>query len=233
MADSIGVLLVDDIPLVRSGLESAFTRHQDVRVVGIAESGVHAIQLARQHRPDVILMDVSMPPGMSGVDAAKLISAEPELTEVKILMLSVHADDETVFEALRAGVRGFLLKDTAPEDIVRSVRTVAGGGSVLSPNLVRRVLTEFARRPAMLPHDGTALDRLTKREREVFDMLVGGYRNEEMAKVLVVGESTVKSHIQRLYDKLGVRDRVQVVIYAYEQGIISPGRASRVIVDSR
>jgi DNA-binding NarL/FixJ family response regulator len=219
----IRVLVADDIPLVRSGVRSAIEASPDMGVVGEAESSVHAIYLARQLQPDVVLMDVSMPPGMSGLEASRMLSVDSSVPDTKIIILTVYFDEETVFEALRSGVQGFLLKDSPPEKIVEAVRAVVDGGFVLSPAVVGGVIREFAKRPTISHAADAGLERLTDRERDVFRMLVCGYHNEEIAKMLVVAESTVKSHVQRLYGKLGVRDRVQVVIYAYEHGLIAPG----------
>ena len=218
MADTVRVLVVDDIPLVRSGVRAALETASDITVVGEAESGVDAIRLARQLRPDILLIDVSMP-GMSGLEASRILSEDASVPDLKIIILTVHIDEETVFEALRGGVRGFLLKDSPADAIVDAVRTVMDGGSVLSPAVVGGVIREFAKRPTIRRAAHVGLDRLTDRERDVFRMLVCGYHNEEIAQMLVVAESTVKSHVQRLYGKLGVRDRVQVVIYAYEHGL--------------
>jgi DNA-binding NarL/FixJ family response regulator len=223
MSTPTRVLIADDIPMVRNGVRAAIESAADMTVVGEAESGVHAMQLARRLQPDVILLDVSMPPGMSGLEASRLLSVDPSLPDTKIIILTVYVDEETVFEALRSGVHGFLLKDSPAEKIVEAVRAVMAGGSVLSPAIVGGVINEFAKRPTVSRAADAGLDRLTGRERDVFRMLVCGYHNEEIAKMLVVAESTVKSHVQRLYGKLGVRDRVQVVIYAYEHGLIAPG----------
>lgn len=222
--DQIGVLIVDDHPLVRSGVRSAIEDETDINVIGEADSGLLAVQMVRTLRPDVVLMDVSLPPGISGLVASQSIAADPTVEDTKIVMLSVDVDDDTLFEALRCGVNGFLLKDTPPEKIVEAVRTVARGGSVLSPSLTSTIITEFARRPTVNRSQEVGLEQLTSREFDVFKLLVCGYHNEEIAKILVVAESTVKSHVQRLYDKLGVRDRVQVVIYAYEHGLIVMGQ---------
>ncbi|TKA11225.1 response regulator [Actinacidiphila oryziradicis] len=230
--DQIDVLIVDDHPLVRSGVRSAIADELDINVVGEADSGLLAIQMVRVLKPDVVLMDVSLPPGINGLVASQSISNDDTVPDTKIVMLSVDADDDTLFEALRCGVSGFLLKDTPPEKIVDAVRTVARGGSVLSPSLTATVITEFARRPTVNRSHEVGLEQLTSREFDVFKLLVCGYHNEEIAKILVVAESTVKSHVQRLYDKLGVRDRVQVVIYAYEHGLIVMGQSGWQQVES-
>lgn len=226
MGEPIRVLVADDMPLVRDGIGSAIAAASDMRVVGEAESGLHAIKLVRELEPDVLLIDVSMP-GINGLEVSRVLSADSAVGDLKIVILTVFGDDETVFEALRNGVHGFLLKDSSTAEIIEAVRTVVNGGSVLSPAVVGGVIREFAKRPTVSRAAGVTLNRLTQRERDVFRMLVCGYHNGEIAKALVVEESTVKSHVQRLYGKLGVRDRVQVVIYAYEHGLIAPGIESR------
>jgi DNA-binding NarL/FixJ family response regulator len=226
MAAQIDVLVVDDHPLVRNGVRMAISTEPDIHVVGEADSGLHAIQMVRMLKPAVVLMDVSMPPGISGVEASRSLAQDAATKGTKIIMLSVHVDDDTLFEALRCGVSGFLLKDAPPEKIVEAVRTVAAGGSVLSPALISTVINDFARRPTLNRSPEEGLENLTSRELDVLKLLVCGYHNEEIAKILVVAESTVKSHVQRLYEKLRVRDRVQLVIYAYEQGLITLGQSA-------
>ncbi|MEV8638725.1 response regulator transcription factor [Streptosporangium sp. NPDC051023] len=226
MVAQVDVLIVDDHPLVRNGVRMAISDKLDINVVGEADSGLHAIQMARMLKPAVVLMDVSMPPGISGLEASRSLAHDRATQGTKIIMLSVHVDDDTLFEALRSGVSGFLLKDSPPEKIVEAIRTVAAGGSVLSPVLISTVIAEFARRPTLSRSQEDGLENLTSREFDVFKLLVCGYHNEEIAKTLVVAESTVKSHVQRLYEKLRVRDRVQLVIYAYEQGLITMGQSA-------
>jgi DNA-binding NarL/FixJ family response regulator len=223
----IEVLIVDDHPLVRDGVRMAISNNADIKVVGEAESGSAAVQLVRTLKPNVVLMDISMPPGMSGIEASRSLALDSSVQDTKIVMLSMYFDNDTLFEALRCGVSGFLLKDSSPERIVDAVRTVASGGAVLSPSLTSAVIAEFARRPTVGRTQADGLQQLTSREFDVFKLLICGYHNEEIAKMLVVAESTVKSHVQRLYDKLGVRDRVQLVIYAYEHGLITRGQSSQ------
>ncbi|MEU5311951.1 response regulator transcription factor [Streptomyces sp. NPDC021562] len=224
--EQIDVLIVDDHPLVRDGIRMAISDQPDINVIGEADSGLHAVYTVRRTKPDVVLMDVSMPPGISGIEASRMLLLDPAVVDTRIVILSVHVDDDTLFEALRCGVSGFLLKDSPPERILEGIRTVARGGSVLSPGLIATVIAEFARRPTVTRTQEDGLDRLTSREFDVFKLLVCGYHNEEIAKLLVVAESTVKSHVQRLYEKFGVRDRVQLVIYAYEHGLISLGQSA-------
>lgn len=219
---SVRIVIADDAPLIRHGMCHLLDGESDIEVVGEAVSGRHAVQLARTLRPGVLLMDVSMP-GMDGLEATRIICSESGLEDVRVLMLSVHADDETVLAALRAGASGFVLKDATTDKIVEAVRTVACGDSILSPAITRKLIVEFAKRPTVNRAGGAdELSSLTRRERDVFRMLACGYRNDEIARLLVIGESTVKSHVQRLYEKLGVRDRVQVVIFAYEHGMVEP-----------
>nr|WP_198151818.1 response regulator transcription factor [Kibdelosporangium sp. MJ126-NF4]CEL19967.1 DNA-binding response regulator, LuxR family [Kibdelosporangium sp. MJ126-NF4]CTQ97191.1 DNA-binding response regulator, LuxR family [Kibdelosporangium sp. MJ126-NF4] len=226
MHEQADVLLVDDMPLVRGGLRMMLEGQSGIRIVGEAENGVDAIRAARIHKPDVVLMDVSMP-GMTGIEAMRLMLSEPELAHVKVIVLSVHADDETVFDALRSGASGYMLKDSRADILLDAVRTVSAGHGVLAPPLTNRLFREIVSRPAISASSGDQIDRLTSRETDVFKLLACGYRNDEIAAALVVGESTVKSHIQRIYEKLGVHDRVEVVIYAYENGYIRPGHGGR------
>ena len=216
--DPISVLIVDDQPLIRSGLRAGFADARDIVVVGEASSGEDAVRVVQQQRPDVVLMDIVMP-GMNGVEATRRI-CRPGTTKPSVVILTMYDCDEYVFEALRAGACGFVLKDVQPEVLTEAVRQVAAGRGILSPSVTRRLISEFARRRAPTSDGELGLSRLTRREREVFQLLAQGHRTEEVASVLRLCESTVKSHVQHLYHKLGVRDRVQVVIYAYENGLI-------------
>jgi DNA-binding NarL/FixJ family response regulator len=215
----IRVLIVDDQPLMRQGLQAVFAPLDDIVVVGEASNGADAVERVRRTAPDVVLMDVNMP-RMSGVEATRRICAgDPGAGTPKIVMITMYDQDEYVFDALRAGASGYLLKDASPVQLADAVREVAGGGALLSSSVTRRLIREFVRRPA-LPSAGTAeLQSLTGRELDVFRLIVQGYGNAEIAEKLTLGESTIKSHVQHLYRKLGVRDRVQVVIYAYENGL--------------
>lgn len=218
--DEISVLIVDDQALVRQGLKAMLEPVSGVRVIGEAPNGSEAVRQARRTSPDVVFMDVHMP-GMDGLEATRRI-CEQASTDTKVIILTLYDQDEHVFDALRAGASGFLLKDSPPEKIIEAVCDVASGGALLSSSITRRLIREFVRRPAPA---GAApeLAQLSGRERDVFELLVQGYSNQDMANALFLGESTVKSHIQHLYQKLGMRDRVQVVIYAYENGLVSSG----------
>jgi DNA-binding NarL/FixJ family response regulator len=215
----IRILIVDDQPLVRQGLQAVFAPLDDMDVVGEASNGAEALERVRRSAPDVVLMDVNMP-RMSGLEAAgRICSGEFGDTAPKIVMLTMYDRDEYVFDALRAGASGFLIKDASPDQLAGAVREVVAGGALLSSSVTRQLIREFVRTPA-LPSAAVELKSLTGRELDVFRLLVQGYGNAEIAEKLHLGESTIKSHVQHLYRKLGVRDRVQVVIYAYENGLI-------------
>ncbi|WP_245682000.1 response regulator [Actinomadura kijaniata] len=218
----IRVLLADDQPLVRDGLRATLAGVGGVEIVGEAPDGVEAVRLARRLRPDVLLMDVTMP-RMDGLEATAELCGPHGVPGIKIIILTMYDQDEHVFGALRAGASGFVLKDAPTSQVVEAVHTVAAGEALLSPAVTSRLIAEFARRPLLSPATSAAMSRLTGRELDVFKLLVRGHSNEEMARLLSLGESTVKSHVQHLYQKLGVRDRVQLVIYAYEYGLLRPG----------
>ncbi|UBU10963.1 response regulator [Nonomuraea gerenzanensis] len=219
----VRLAIVDDQPLVRRGLRATFDEVADVLVVGEAANGVEALHALRGSQVDVVLMDINMP-RMGGLEATRRIC---EGSGPRVVILTMYDQDEYVFEALRAGASGFVLKDSSPELLVEGVRTVASGEGLLSPSVTGRLIAEFARRPVVSAAVVPELVGLTDRELDVFRLLVRGHRNEDIARLLVLGESTVKSHVQHLYQKLGVRDRVQVVIYAYENGLVQPGRRSQ------
>jgi DNA-binding NarL/FixJ family response regulator len=217
----IRVLIVDDQPLARAGFRAVLEATGTVEVVAEAESGEQAIELAGRHDPDVVLMDVRMP-GMDGIEATRLMPRQ------KVLILTTFGLDDYIIEALRAGASGFLLKDAPVEELVRAVRTVAAGDAQLSPAVTKRLLDQVARRlPSAVQRDTDSLDELTEREREVLRLLAVGMSNAEIAAALVVSEPTVKTHVSSVLSKLGLRDRVQAVIYAYENGLITPRRADR------
>ncbi len=222
MLKQIRVLLADDQPLVRDGLRATLAGVGGVEIVGEAPDGVEAVRLARRLRPDVLLMDVTMP-RMDGLEATAELCGPHGVPGIKIIILTMYDQDEHVFGALRAGASGFVLKDAPTSQVVEAVHTVAAGEALLSPAVTSRLIAEFARRPLLSPATSAAMSRLTGRELDVFKLLVRGHSNEEMARLLSLGESTVKSHVQHLYQKLGVRDRVQLVIYAYEYGLLRPG----------
>ena len=213
----IRVLIADDQPLARAGFRAVLEATGTIEVVAEAESGAEAIELARREAPDVVLMDVRMP-GMDGIEATR------RMPHQKVLILTTFGIDDYIIEALRAGASGFLLKDAPVEELVRAVRTVAAGDAQLSPAVTKRLLDQVARRlPAAITRDADSLAELTGREREVLRLLAVGMSNAEIAEALVVSEPTVKSHVSSVLSKLGLRDRVQAVIYAYENGLIEPG----------
>jgi DNA-binding NarL/FixJ family response regulator len=219
------VLVVDDQALVRTGFRMIVNAEPDLQVIGEAEDGLDAIQQAAQARPDVVLMDIRMP-RLDGVEATRrLVSADP-VGAPKVIILTTFDLDEYVVEALRAGASGFLLKDVPPEDLVDAIRVVAGGEALLAPSVTRRLLDRFAQ----LPSAATApsgLDQLTDRELDVLRQLARGLSNAEIAEALFVSETTVKTHVGRVLMKLGLRDRVQVVVLAYESGLVQPGIGER------
>jgi DNA-binding NarL/FixJ family response regulator len=216
------VLIADDQALVRVGLRKILEAEPDLEVVGEAADGEEAIGEARHLRPDVVLMDIRMPV-LDGIEATRrIVQAQPG---TRVLILTTFGLDTYVYEALRAGASGFMLKDAPPEEIAAAVRIVASGEALLAPAVTRAVVEEFARRPvpkepAALP---AALSELTPREREVLDLLARGLSNPEICAQLVITEATAKTHVARILQKLGLRDRVQVVVYAYETGLIAPG----------
>ncbi|MEU4542247.1 response regulator transcription factor [Nonomuraea dietziae] len=216
---TIRVLIVDDQPLIRSGLHATFAQADDIVVVGEAANGVDAVRMVRSQQPDVVLMDIDMP-RMNGLTATREIVALDRKKPTKVVILTIFDQDEHLFDALRSGASGFILKHAPIERLLEAVREAAEGDALLSPSVTRRLIDEFARRPELSSGSAQTLDQLTEREREVFRLLVRGYSNEEIARTLVLGDSTIKSHVQHLYQKLGVRDRVQVVIYAYENGLV-------------
>ena len=217
----IRVLLADDQALVRAGFRALLDAEPDVEVGGEASDGAAALRLVASTSPDVILMDIRMLQ-MDGLEATRRIAADPALTGTRIVILTTFDLDEYVFEALRVGASGFLLKDTEPADLVRGVRAVAAGDALLSPRVTRRLIAEFASRsPA--PIAPPQLDQLTDREREVMALVGAGLSNEEIAAQLVVSPATAKTHVSRAMIKLGARDRAQLVVFAYEAGLVRPG----------
>lgn len=217
----IRVLLADDQALVRAGFRALLDAEEGIEVVAEASDGAAAVQQARATRPDVILMDIRMP-HVDGLEATRQIAADPTLAETRIVILTTFDLDEYVFEALRIGAAGFLLKDTEPVDLVRGVRAVAGGDALLSPRVTRRLIAEFAGR-VRTPTPSGHLDQLTDREREVMALVAAGLSNEEIAGRLFVSPATAKTHVSRAMVKLGARDRAQLVVFAYEAGLVRPG----------
>jgi DNA-binding NarL/FixJ family response regulator len=220
----IRVLLADDQALVRAGFRALLNAEPDIEVVAEAADGVEAVRLAQQTGPDVVLMDIRMP-GVDGLEATRRIAADPALSGTRVVILTTFELDEYVFEALRTGASGFLVKDTEPVELLRGVRAVAGGDALLSPSVTRRVIGEFATpgargRQVAPPRE---LGQLTEREREVMVLVAEGLSNDEIAARLVISPATAKTHVSRAMVKLGARDRAQLVVYAYEAGLIRPG----------
>lgn len=222
----IRVLLADDQALIRAGLRVLIDSDDDLEVVGEATDGATAVDLASKHHPDVVLMDIRMP-GIDGLEATRRIGSDMSLNSTKVIILTTFEADEYVFEALRAGASGFLLKDTEPTDLLSAVRVVARGDSLLSPSVTRRLIEEVlvhSRRPKSA--ETRELDSLTDREREVLGLVAAGLSNDEIASALYVSPLTAKTHVSRILNKLGARDRAQLVVIAYETGLVSPGGGS-------
>lgn len=218
---TITVVVVDDQALVRRGFAMVLERHADIEVVGEAGDGIEALEVTRTHRPDVVLMDIRMPE-LDGLAATAALLADADWP-VKVVILTTFDPDEYVFRALEAGASGFLLKDIPPEELAPAIRTIADGGALLDPTVTRRLIGRFAR---TIEHDTTAarrLETLTERERDVLVELATGATNAEIAESLVIGAATVKSHVSHVLMKLGVRDRAQAVVFAYESGLVTPG----------
>ncbi|TGB03353.1 response regulator transcription factor [Streptomyces sp. MZ04] len=217
----IRVLLADDQSLVRAGFKALLDAQRDIEVAGEAADGEEAVRMVRELRPDVVLMDIRMPL-LDGLAATRRITDEPDLDGVKVVMLTTFELDEYVFEAIRAGASGFLVKDTEPEELLRAVRAVVDGDALLSPGVTRRLIAEFAAR-SKEPAAAEPLGQLTEREREVMALVGIGLSNEEIARRLVVSPLTAKTHVSRTMVKLGARDRAQLVVLAYESGLVRPG----------
>ena len=217
-------MLADDQGLVRAGFRALLDDAGDIEVVGEAGDGAAAVDLARSTRPDVVLMDIRMPV-LDGLEATRRIVADELLAGVRVLVLTTFELDEYVFEALAAGASGFLLKNTDPMELLRAVRVVAEGEALLAPSVTRRLIAEFAaaRRQAERPPSAVDLAALTEREREVMALAGAGLSNEEIAERLVVSPATARTHVSRAMVKLGARDRAQLVVFAYESGLVSPG----------
>ncbi len=220
---TIRVVLADDQKLVRAGFRSLLERTEDVEVVGEAADGAEAVDLVAQTRPDVVLMDIRMPV-MDGLEALGRILSDEKLDGVKVIMLTTFELDEYLFEALRLGASGFLLKDIEPSDLRQAIRVVHAGNALLSPSVTRRVIEQFAGQPEAPRVELDRLRFLTEREREIVGLVGAGLSNEEIAARLFLSPATAKTHVSRSMIKLGVRDRAQLVVFAYETGLVSRGQ---------
>lgn len=218
---SIRVAVVDDQALVRGGFAMVLGHQDDIEVVAEAGTGLEAIDVAREHRPDVIVMDIRMP-DMDGLEATTRILGEADWP-VRILIVTTFDPDEYIYKALRAGASGFVLKDTPPEDLITAVRVVAEGGALLSPSITRRLIGRFAEHLAIDADISSRLGRLTDREKEVLVAIARGLNNHEISESLFIGAATVKTHVSSILSKLDIRDRAQAVVFAYESGLVSAG----------
>jgi DNA-binding NarL/FixJ family response regulator len=220
---SIRVLLADDQTLVRSGFRELLERADDIEVVGEVADGAAALERARVDQPDVVLMDIRMPV-MDGLEATRRIAADGRLTDVRVIMLTTFGLDEYVFEALHAGASGFLLKDVEPDELRNAVRVVAAGEALLSPSVTRRLIAQFVAQPDHRRRPPPELEELTEREREVLTLVAAGLSNSEIAERLVISPATAKTHVSRILLKLDARERAQLVVIAYESGLVKARR---------
>jgi DNA-binding NarL/FixJ family response regulator len=220
---TIRVLLADDQTLVRSGFRALLERSEDIEVVGEAADGAEAVERVRAERPDVVLMDIRMP-GVDGLEATRRIATDESLSGVRVIMLTTFELDEYVFEALHAGASGFLLKDVEPDELRDAVRVVAQGEALLSPSVTRRLIREFVAQPGRHRPPPERLEQLTEREREVLALVAQGLSNQEIAERLVISPATAKTHVSRTMMKLHAHDRAQLVVLAYETGLVRPAR---------
>ncbi|MGO1536449.1 MAG: response regulator [Yaniella sp.] len=219
----VRVLIVDDQAMIRAGFAALLNAQQGIDVVGTADDGEGIVDVVKRTKPDVVLMDIRMPK-VNGLDATRHVLAESDEAP-RILMLTTFDADEYVFSALRAGASGFLLKDAAPEELVYAVRVVAAGDALLSPQVTRTLISDYASRPATPRTDSTVEKLLTERELDVARLVARGHSNTEIAAMLFLAEQTVKTHVSRILSKLDLRDRVQIVVTAYETGLVRPGEA--------
>jgi len=217
----IRVLLADDQTLVRAGFRSILEGEDDIKAVGEAKDGAEAVRLARVERPDVVLMDVRMPV-MDGLEATRQIVGDPLLRDVRVVILTTFDLDDYVYGAIKGGASGFLVKDTEPAELIHGVRVVARGDALLAPTVTRRLISEFASR-ITAPPPSVELDTLTDRERQVMELVAAGLSNEDIGERLVISHATAKTHVSRVLAKLGARDRAQLVVMAYETGMVRPG----------
>jgi DNA-binding NarL/FixJ family response regulator len=215
----ISVLIVDDQDLVRIGLRTLVDNEDDLSYAGEAADGLAAVVAAQQHRPDIILMDIRMP-GIDGLEATRRIMADPGLENTKVIVLTTFERDEYVFDALRHGASGFLLKDTKPADLLHAIRLVADGGALLSPSVTRRLVREFVSQASRSRKPHPDLHTLTDRERQILTLVAEGLTNDEIASRLVISPATARTHVSRTMIKLGARDRAQLVVFAYQSGVV-------------
>jgi DNA-binding NarL/FixJ family response regulator len=220
---TVRVVLADDQALVRAGFRVLLDTEDGFEVVGEAADGAAAVAAARATKPDVVVMDIRMP-GVDGLAATKEITADPDLADVKVLVLTTFDLDEYVFDALRSGASGFLLKDTEPVELLRALKVVADGEALLAPTVTKRLINEFVSRPEHRKPTANALGELTEREREVLALVAGGMSNDEIATHLVISPATARTHVSRIITKLHARDRAQLVVLAYESGLVRPTR---------
>jgi DNA-binding NarL/FixJ family response regulator len=215
----ISVLIVDDQDLVRIGLRTLVDSEDDLSYAGEAADGLAAVAAAQQHRPDIILMDIRMP-GIDGLEATRRIMADPGLENTKVIVLTTFEHDEYVFDALRHGASGFLLKDTKPAELLHAIRLVADGGALLSPSVTRRLVREFVSQASRSRKPHPDLHTLTDRERQILTLVAEGLTNDEIASRLVISPATARTHVSRTMIKLGARDRAQLVVFAYQSGVV-------------
>jgi DNA-binding NarL/FixJ family response regulator len=218
---NIRVVLADDQVLVRAGFRVLLETEDGFEVCGEAGNGTEAVAQALRHRPDIVVMDIRMP-GVDGLEATRQITSNPELSGVKVLVLTTFDIDEYVYEALRAGASGFLLKDTEPVELLRALQVINAGEALLAPTVTRRLIAEFVGRPENRRVDASAVREVTDREREVLALVAGGLSNDEIAAQLVISTATARTHVSRIMTKIGARDRAQLVVLAYESGLVTP-----------